>query len=317
MSPLPQFGLKGIAFGRREKAWTLAFVAVVLGVVGYRSVIAPRMDAADDARSRWVRTDNELTRLQASRPDVEGQRAAVDALRGQVATLYQELEGLEEGLLNRQDLDLLLQQLVAERQRYQLQINAVKPLKEEPVKGAAAPAVKDAKEAKEGAGQPTFYRGYQVQLDVLTTFDHLINYIRSLDAQRPYQRVTAVKVKIEGQEMVKPHSLILLETLLADAPEKIAKRRQEIFAMTESVTQQAERDPFLPREKPKEEQVAVGLELSGVFGIGADTAALINGEAYRVGETVQGKRVVAIFPDRVVLEQGAKRFLLYPRRENS
>ena len=70
------------------------------------------------------------------------------------------------------------------------------------------------------------------------------------------------------------------------------------------------KDPFVAAEKPKEEQVAVGLELSGVFGTTGSMSALINGESYQVGDVIQGKKIAAIYADRVVLEQGSRRFLL-------
>lgn len=291
-------------FGPREKGWAVLFAVVVVGMTGYRWGVKPRIEAADDARSAYAQTENELARLEAERPDVEARRAQVDALRSQVASAYQELETLEEGLLNRQDQDLLLEQLVAERKRYRLQINAVRPLKDE--------KDKEPDKAKEEAG---FYQRLLVQIDVYAGFDDLVRYLDLLETQRPYQRIQGVKVKIEGQEMVRPRALLTLETFLADLPEKVAKRREEVFAVVEQIAQSEAKDPFLAREKPKEETAATGLELTGIFGDGASAAAMINGEPYQIGDVIQGKRIVAILGDRVVLEQGARRYVLYARRE--
>ncbi|MBI3011049.1 MAG: hypothetical protein HYY58_00960 [Candidatus Omnitrophica bacterium] len=291
-------------FGQREKVWSLLFVAVTMLAAGHRTILRPRIDQVRKAKAASLRLDNELVKMEAERPDVDARRASVEAARELMRSRYQELEQLEEGLLNRQDLDRLLEQVVAKRAKLQVQINAVTPLKDEPRQAQA--------KGQEKAG-PSFYKRLFVQLDTYATFDDLIAYTKSLEAQGPYQRVRGVMVKIEGQDVLRPRALILTETLLAETPEQVEKRRTEVFTMLERLAARQLKDPFLASEKPKEEQQAVGLELTGVFGEAASLTALINGEAYKVGDMVQGKRIVAIQRDQVVLEQGSRRFLLYPQ----
>ena len=292
-------------FGQREKAWAVVFAVVIVWALGYRNLLRPRTVALRKAKTAYVKLDNELSRLQAERPDVEARRKQLEKVQEQVTTLYHELEHMEEGLLNRQDLDVLLEQVVAERKRLQVAINSVTPLKDEPNKGQGR-----------GGGKEdlVFYRRLFIQLDTYAAFDDLIAYIKALEGRGPYQHVQGVAVKVEGQETVRPRALIMLETLLADTAEQKEKRRTEVFAALEQVAARQAKDPFLAKEKPKEEQVAVGLELSGVFGTGNSLAAMINGETYTVGGVIQGKRIVEIKPDHVVLEQGSKRFLLYATR---
>lgn len=298
MAPrLPQLG----KFGRREKMWTVAFAAVTIGIIGYRAALRPRAQAVGEARRSVEKLESELIKLEADRPDLEARRVQLDKTRTGIQDMLQELEQLEEGLLNRHDQDVLLEQVVAKRANLQVQINAVKPLKEEPKKGAD----------KDRDAEPEFYKRLFMQIDGYAGFDDLISYVKALEAHSPYQRVQSVAIKVEGQDTVRPRALVLTETLLASAPEQVEKRRAEVFGTLESLAKQRAKDPFVPLEKPKEEQPAVGLELSGVFGSGTSLTALINGEPYQVGQTIQGKRVVEIHPDRVVLEQGSRRFLLY------
>lgn len=295
-----QFG----KFGQREKVWTVLFVAVTMLAAGHRAILRPRIDQVRKAKAAYLHLDNELVKFEAERPDVDARRASVETARELMRSRYQELEQLEEGLLNRQDLDRLLEQVVAKRAKLQVQINAVTPLKDEPRQAQT--------KGQEKSGQ-SFYKRLFVQLDAYATFDDLIAYTKTLEAQGPYQRVRGVLVKIEGQDVLRPRALILTETLLAETPEQVEKRRTEVFAMLERLAARQLKDPFLASEKPKEEQQAVGLELTGVFGEAASLTALINGEAYQVGDMVQGKRIVAIQRDQVVLEQGSRRFLLYPQ----
>lgn len=298
---LPQFG----KFGRREKALSIVFAAVVVGMIGYRAALRPRTEEVQKARNAIEQLENDLSRLEAERPDLDARRAELEQMRTQIGELFQELEGLETGLLNRQDLDILLDQVVAKRSKLQVQVNSVKPLKDEPKKGAD----RDKKNP-----EAEFYKRLFMQIDSYAGFDDLISYVKALEAQSPYQRVQSVLIKIEGQDVVRPRALILTETLLASAPELVQKRRSDVFGALEKLAQRQAKDPFAPGEKPKEEQPAVGLELSGVFGSGETLTALINGEPYKVGESIQGKRIVEIHADRVVLEQGSRRFLLYGQR---
>ena len=293
-------------FGPREKTWTVVFIAVVMGMAGYRSLLQPRIDAQKKARAAVTTLDNDLLRLEAERPDLQARQAHLEEMRQQIARLFQELEQLEEGLLNRQDLDVLLEQVVAKRARLKVQINAVKPLKDEPRKSA---------EKNRDAAEAGFYKRLFVQIDSYAAFDDLIAYVKALEAQGPYQRVRGVVVKIEGQDLVLPRALIMVETLLANTPEQVATRHREVFGAMEQLATRQSKDPFMAREKPKEEQIiAAGLELTGVFGTGNALTALINGNPYKIGETIQDKRIVGIYQDRVVLEQGSRRFLLYGQR---
>jgi len=292
-------------FGQREKLWTVVFAAVVMGIMGYRMILSPRLSAVKRAKTTAGKLENELVRLETQRPDLTIRRAHVEQLRTQISQLLHELEGLEEGLLNRQDLDVLLEQVVAKPSRLRVQINAIKPLKDEPRNGT---------QADRGRAEMGFYKQLFIQIDSYAPFDDLIAYIKALEAHSPYQRVRGITVKVEGQDLVRPRSLIMVETLLANTPEQVATRRTEVFGVLEQVLARQAKDPFLAREKPKEEQVAVGLELTGVFGGGPSLTALINGEPYHVGEVIQGKRIVAIFQDHVVLEQGSQQFLVYGQR---
>ena len=308
-----QLSLGEVKFGQREKAWTVLLVFVAVGFTGYRVVVKPRTDAVRKARAAKLRVEGELTKLEATRPNVQAELDNVQAARTQVAALYHELEGLEDGLLNSQDLDLLLQRVVEERKRLKVQIIAVKPMKDESEKPKTRPPPSAGKE-KDKAVETSFYKRMLVQVDAYASFDDLITYIEALDRQAPYQRVQGVKVKLEGQELMRPRVLIALQTLLSDLPEETVRQRQEIFANVKQLAAREAKDPFLAGEKPKEEELAVGLELTGIFGEGSALTALINGEPYQVGDVIQDKRIVAIRPDRVVLEHGARRFLLYVQR---
>ena len=149
-----------------------------------------------------------------------------------------------------------------------------------------------------------------MQVDTFATFENLIQYLQSLENQGPYQRVQGVKVKMEKGDKALPRTAILLEILLADTPAHREELRDKVAALVEDHSAREEKDPFLAGERVREEKEASGMELSGIFGDGAKMTALIDGNAYQVGDTVQDKKIVEIRPDRVILEKGEERFFL-------
>jgi hypothetical protein len=132
----------------------------------------------------------------------------------------------------------------------------------------------------------------------------------------PYQTVEGIKMKVEGKDASRPHAVILIATLLSQTQEEKETQQREVFALLEEAAARETKDPFLTTERPKEVSLAAGLELSGVFSTeGHPVAAMINNEIYRTGDVVQGKRIVTIDSNRVVLEQGNRRFILIPTQQ--
>lgn len=295
-----------LRFGLREKGWAIALAVVAVLVWGNGAWIRPRARLLGQARAGFEEVNNRIIELEAQRPNLQERQRKIREQQAQLGSTFQELEKMEEGLLYRQDQDLLLERVVADRKQFQLEINAVEPLKEKPQAAKAEP------KGKKGAApaQESFYRRLFVQVDAFASFENLINYLRSLENQGPYQRVQAVKVKMEKSEKALPRAGILLEVLLADTPTRRQELREKVFALVEDRAAREVKDPFLAGERPREEKQASGMELSGIFGDGQRLSALIDGNAYQVGDTVQDKKIVEIRPDKVILEKGEERYIL-------
>ena len=122
-------GLNLGKFGGREKALVILVVMAGLGVGAYPSMIRTRAEQVKKAKRAYEKTQAELHKLEAQRPNVDARRTQIQTMREQVASTYKELEGLEEGLLGRDDFDVLLHEVEANHQRYHLTINSVKPMR--------------------------------------------------------------------------------------------------------------------------------------------------------------------------------------------
>ncbi|MBI3615767.1 MAG: hypothetical protein HY211_04525 [Candidatus Omnitrophica bacterium] len=293
--------------GPREKTWIVLWVTVVLGAGVIRLNYQPRAKMIREIRSQISSQQSEKERLLVRRPDLERRRREIAGLKEEIAARYQDLTAAEKDLLDFQDVDQLLDSLVKDRRRFEMALNSIRPIQQK------EPAVVERTPSAPGQSQGQPYRKLMVQIDAFATFDGLLNYIDFLEKMRPYQEVEGIKVKVEGKEVSRPHAVLLLGSLMGETLEAKEAKRKEIFGLLEEVGIKEAKDPFLTSERPKEEMQAVGLELGGIFSEnGRPAVAMINNEIYHVGDQIQGKKIVAIETNRVLLEQGNRRFVLTP-----
>ena len=88
---------------------------------------------------------------------------------------------------------------------------------------------------------------------------------------------------------------------------------------------EAGRDPFASPLKPSEElQILerslievnedIGMTLTGIVLRGERLSAVVNRKIVRIGDIIEGKKIIVIEKDHVVLSDGKKKYLLYLRR---
>ncbi len=295
----------------REKGWAVLWVVVILNVAYARWIHQPQA-ARIRANSRQIESlQRERVALRAQLQDIPKRRADVDALKEELVRIYDAFTEAEKELLDVQDVDQLLSSLVKDVQRFELILNSIRPVEQrEP--SVAEPTLGRSSDRAEP------YRKLRIQVDAFASFEGLVRYIGFLEKMGPYQQVERVKVRIEGKEYSRPHAVLLLVALIGETLEGREAARSEIFGLLEELASRESKDPFLTGERPKETVEAVGLSLTGIFSEeGKPSAALINGEVYRVGDVVDQRRITSIEAERVLLEQGNRRFILAPHQRQA
>lgn len=305
---MPKLALNLGKIGPREKAWAIVWVAVVLSIAFIRFFYQPKRQEIREAAHQIEEMGKQRRALLAKVSEFDRRKAEMETLKKEIGILYEELVFNEQDLLNLQDLDHLLESLVKDRARFEMRLNSIRPIQ------TKEPSATEPKAGFSPSAEP--YRKLNVQLDTYSTFNGLVEYIRFLEQMRPYQQIDRIKVKVEGKEVSRPHAVLLVSILMGETQEKREASQREVFALLEEVAAREQKDPFLTADRPKELTQAVGLELTGIFSEGdRPVAAMINNEIYRVGQSIQGKRIVAIEAGRVLLEQGNQRFVLVPKQQ--
>ena len=291
--------------GAREKTWIVAWVTVVLWLGYVRLIQHPRSVELREVADQLSSAARQKISLLAKQPDVAKKQQAIEAVKKEIASGYETLTVAEENLLNDQDVDQLLESLVKDRRKFELILNSIRPIQQK------EPSLMEPAKAGQGQQAAEPYRRLLVQLDLFGTFQGLVSYVDFLEQMRPYQEVQSIKVKVEGKETSRPHAIVQVSVLMGQTAKEKEEARKEIFAAVGEVAQKETKDPFLTNERPKEVVQAVGLELSGILSEGGKpVAAMINNDIYGVGQVIQGKRIVAIEQNQVILEQGNRRFVL-------
>ncbi len=303
--------LLGFKMGAREKSWIVLWVAIVLTVLFFQGIHRPRTSKIREAVRQINALDRQKTLLLVGQPDIKRRQEFLTSLKKEIASAYDRLLEIERDLLDVQDVDTLLESFVKDRSRFEMRLNSIRPVQQK------EPTTVEATQAGPSGGPagPEPYRKLRIQVDALSSFQGLLNYVGFLEQMRPYQEVEGIKVKVEGKEISTPHAVLLVSVLMGETLEQKEARKREVFALLEDMVSREQKDPFLTAEKPKEVAQAVGLRLTGIFSEGGrPVAAMINNEIYRVGDLIEQKRIVAIEPTRVLLEHGNRRFILLPEQ---
>ncbi len=289
--------------GAREKAWIVVWITVVLWLGYVRLMHQPRAAEWREVTGQLNSAERQKISLLAKQPDVEKKKQELETLKQEISSGYAALAAAEENLLDDQDVDRLLDSLVKDRRKFELILNSIRPVQQK------EPSTVEPSRGGTPMADP--YRRLLVQLDLFGTFQGLVSYVDFLEQMRPYQEVQSIKVRVEGKEVSRPHAILQVAVLMGQTQKEKEESRKEIFALVGDIADREKKDPFLTGDKPKEVVQAVGLELSGILSEGGrPVAAMINNEIYSVGQVIQGKRITAIEANRVILEQGNRRFIL-------
>ena len=116
---------------------------------------------------------------------------------------------------------------------------------------------------------------------------------------------------------IKSYETEVISARLSEKP-AIADIREELSY--------SERDPFASPLEPSEEVEVIeesfievekdtGIVLTGIILRGESPSAIVNRKIVRIGDIVEGKKVIVIRKDAVVLSDGKRKYVLYLRRK--
>jgi len=271
-------------------------------VVYYRAVYSPRAERLRDAKGRYAALKGEEERLKSSMPDVSVEQENYQALKVKYDKLLAEIQETEKTLPKNVHIPDILEFLVNDKDKYNLKIMNISSDKSQIQE---VPLFKPAPGSKQKA--ISYYSILPVKLEVFGSFDSIIAYINNLEKKLPYQRIGNLHINMQKTAGGQPQCFMTMFSVLGRGEEEDESLEDIQTAL--AGTEESE-DPFRKKGRPRIKERLTGAELNGIIHKKGVPHAIINGSTYKVGDLLQGKKIIEIDKDAVTLEEENKLFKL-------
>lgn len=164
-----------------------------------------------------------------------------------------------------------------------------------------------------------FYQKLPLKVSLTGNYNQIITYLKRLEHLSRLTKVTDLQVQADPDLLPTLNVLLSLVTFLQNPDEKRPSAFEQRLAKVDlkSLRQTKWTDPFtasipayLRAEKGAKLPQIKDLTLSGIIWSGEAPSAIINGNAIKVGDDVEGLDVLEILKDGVILERRGKRVKL-------
>lgn len=295
----------------REKVMLVFLAFTLVMSLALQRVFFPRFRALQDVQRSIHDKEEEFVRFVADQPSIEERKSSLRKLKSEYRRSKRRLAKMEETLMDRSRIPDLLKQIMGELKKRKVDMRTLKPVElvegDVPAKGTLGP-----EPGKEGEGAAKPFEPYEkffLEMTGYASFDHLIEFIESLETMPGYLRVKDVKIFLGGERKDKPGFVVTARTLLgvgagAGPDEEMLKDLPPLEAF-EKIP-----DPFYREAKPLRQEEPAGLKLKGILWNEKKPRALINNQVVEIGDLVDDKKVTSITKDTVILQQEDTEFLL-------
>ena len=234
--------------------------------------------------------------LRAQIPDVASEKQMLEQEKASLKSLESELSKEESQLPQLSNLSELLRTLVEPQDDLKIEFNTIKPVDTE---------------------KKERYDRLNIEMNFSTDYLSLVNYIHHLEETFKFLSTTDINVKqSEKKEGYPLEVTMILSSFLSQ--EEGERASGQLKAVKTEPIKSLQRDPYLSSSRSvtsvASPQERMGLRLSGIVSREKTPTAIINAEVVKVGDVVEGHKVIEINKDGVVLQDG-KGTLFLPIQE--
>ncbi len=294
-----------LKFDARSRLLLTVMIFLLLLTFYYRKAYAPRAKALKETRERYVSLQQEYLRLEKEIPLIEAERIKLDSLKDEYERLFARVMEEEKNLPKNINIPDILKFLVKNKDKFNLQIVNIASRKD---KATALPLYTPPAETKQKS--ISYYSVLPIEMEFYASFDDLIRFISYIEEKLPYQRVGGLQINMQKTQEGQPQVFLTVISIMGIA-EQGEEEYDEFRAAIDKVDRiNASLDPFHAKERPRQQERLAGFTLSGIIRKKGEPYAIINGSTYKIGEKVQGKKIINISKDTVLLEEEDKVYLL-------
>ncbi len=243
-----------------------------------------------------IRTiDNQIKELKAQMPNADKERWFLKGILDEHRKLETEVDVLRAQLFSRQGIPQFLGELA--RQAKGLDIDFIS-IKTEQFSSQQT-------EVKQEAEKEYTYLDIELNFD--SDYFGLVNYLNRLESLSPFLIVRQAAVKQNEKKDFQNNMNLFLSILIDESlrSEYLRKKGETKEVSADFIAQISfERDPFrsdFKTLKRVQQRSSGEYALEGITLKGEQSTAIINGEVYSIGDTLEDLRVSKILPNMVVL----------------
>lgn len=278
-------------FRRREKLLFTFLIPALLWSGYYRKFYKPQLREIRKLSSSIRSVEREIAKVRQEQPQILPQERKLTQLKNKRIAIEDKVKSLQEKLLGKEEVPFLVRLLTEQ----------ITPSMDLTYMRAQPPEKQD------------FYEKFSIQLSLLSNFSEALTYIDSIEKLSPI-------MKIHDISMLSDKNGSLVETRLAINAflcENSGKAKRLPVSSDKSFTIPELRDPFIlpvtEKEQPEFPKVAAQplIKLQGIiWGEEKIRTVIINRKVLRLGDEIEGNKIINIEKDRVILRKGDSEYPL-------
>jgi len=280
--------LKGL--NRQQKMVLGGLLLVFLLSLYMNTYYKPNMVRMKAAQRNIVVYQNKINMLKVQIPETELEKENLSILEKNVQETEDKIKTIEAELPPQNKLPQILGEVISRGSKYDIEFISIVP--------------KFLKKEKD------IYSSLEIELEFETTYKDFISYLEMLQKEPSFLFVEEVNMEERKDSKERLIANLKLSSLVIDTPKAVGAIDKEAGQYGDLTV---DRDPFTSDSEPEPDSKKEDKEkliLQGIVYNGDNSAAVINDEIYRLGESVDEKIIKVIDRNRVVLEDKDKEVIL-------
>lgn len=297
MLKLPQF-----KFDARTRFLIWLWVFFIITVFYCRNMYLPKARYLNEVKDRYLALSGEIKRVESETPNIRAEQKKLQALKDNYDSLLIQVVNAEKSLPKNTNIPDILKFLVKDKDKYRLKLFSIKARND---KMQEVPIYTPAPDSKQKT--ISYYAVLPIEIQLYASYANIIEYIASLEEKFAYQRVGSLQIDMQKTLGGNPECLVSILCVLGRGEEK-----DDGFEALQDVLSKAEKaeDPFHKKERPRVEERLPGMELKGIIWKNGVPHAIIDASMYKVDDVIQGKKIIKIDKNSVLLEEEDKLYRL-------
>lgn len=285
--PLKEISRRYNLLGKKQKILIWLLVFAVLINLYINEIFMPRFKQLSIFKNKSEELANHIFTVKAAMPSLEGDKTQVSELKRTNKQFHKELDGLEKELPKSYRTPQLLGELAAQASGLKIEFDYIKPL-------AASEAME-----KE-------YSRIDIELQFSSPYYDFLGYLNKLENLSSYLNIQEIIIEEMKESNFRGETTVtLIISALLNKEQAFLKNlnKEEKTPVLEDFFK---RNLFVPESTDVKGYVKESkYVLSGITFSGEKSTAIINGEIYKIGDTLDNKGVIEqILLNMVIIKYG-------------